>query len=897
MPSPNGGTSRPVMSIILCGGRGTRMQARGRHKVCFDVGGRPAINRAIDVYESCGIERHIVVVGATGGQVVETVGPVHPHVTFAYQAEPIGTGRAAKVGARVLEALGYEGDVLVVAGDKVIEPVALERLIETFYRTRADLAVLMTTKSRWPRAGRILLRPNGEIAASIEIADVQRTRILGNLLRRAQRGSPIATSPLRRRIIEQLGSEAKAETALGPVWAALTRTDRLAPAVLRPLIDPDLAVFTIDGERLTADAFERRCDTVNLSVYLLRATALYAGLGGLNRDNAQHEEYLTDAINVLANLRAPDGTPRFKCVPVAVEDPNHVLAFNNPEDLVAVEDYLRVRGETPAEAPVLPIDRRVLRPAGRWLAAFEGFSPALRRAMRRIYGDDEALVERKRRAYLRVLKAFRRRFGAEARVVIARAPGRVNLMGRHIDHEGGHVNAMAIDREILLVAQARDDAAVHLVNATRGRRASARFSLADELAALDWETWLSRAAAQVGPREGVFTADWDRLILAALLRLQATFPRVRLAGMNAVMASEIPPAGGLSSSSATVVAAAEAAVALNRLDVAPNELIDLCGESEWYAGGPSGGSHLAAVKFGRRGSVAHMRFHEFEILETVPLPAEARVVICGTPKAAHPGQARRIFQQRRACYALGLILLKDRLPAYAAMVRYLRDITPDHLGITLRQIYRALLSVPESITGRALLRSLSAQRRAEAAEVTRGQPPTTRYPLRGVMLFGLGECERSRRAVGLLRAGDLAALGRLMRVSHDGDRVVRHTRTWRSRTVAPALHDDYLKDRILDLASEDPERVLRGQIYLQPGAYGCSTKDLDLVVDLALDVEGVYGAQMAGAGLGGCVMVVCRPAAVAPLTRRLRRDFYRARRTAPSLSECIPVEGAGVLRM
>ena len=119
----------------------------------------------------------------------------------------------------------------------------------------------------------------------------------------------------------------------------------------------------------------------------------------------------------------------------------------------------------------------------------------------------------------------------------------------------------------------------------------------------------------------------------------------------------------------------------------------------------------------------------------------------------------------------------------------------------------------------------------------------------------------------------------------------------RSRAVKRVLDDDYLKDRILDLASEDPERVLRGQIYLQPGHYGCSTRDLDLAVDLALASEGVYGAQMAGAGLGGCVTILCRPDVAAALSRRLRRDFRRLKRPAPTLSQCTPVQGAGVLRV
>ena len=76
----------PKYAIILAGGKGTRMRSANLHKVCFPIDGRPAINRALDTYKSCGISHHIVVVGAMAGQVIETVGKEHEGAIFAYQA-------------------------------------------------------------------------------------------------------------------------------------------------------------------------------------------------------------------------------------------------------------------------------------------------------------------------------------------------------------------------------------------------------------------------------------------------------------------------------------------------------------------------------------------------------------------------------------------------------------------------------------------------------------------------------------------------------------------------------------------------------------------------------------------------------------------------------------------
>ncbi len=90
-----------VVSVILAGGRGTRMRNDSKHKVCFEVGGIPIILRALANYQACGINHHIIVVGALGEQVLHTVGARMPNVSFAYQPEPRGTGNAARCGVRM----------------------------------------------------------------------------------------------------------------------------------------------------------------------------------------------------------------------------------------------------------------------------------------------------------------------------------------------------------------------------------------------------------------------------------------------------------------------------------------------------------------------------------------------------------------------------------------------------------------------------------------------------------------------------------------------------------------------------------------------------------------------------------------------------------------------------
>ena len=125
------------------------------------------------------------------------------------------------------------------------------------------------------------------------------------------------------------------------------------------------------------------------------------------------------------------------------------------------------------------------------------------------------------------------------------------------------------------------------------------------------------------------------------------------------------------------------------------------------------------------------------------------------------------------------------------------------------------------------------------------------YDPRGVLLFGAAEIIRSRMCVGLLEAGHVGRFGELMKVSHDGDRVCRAGPDGAYRPMVSGCSDLYLQQLCTDLASEDPDRVLRGQLYMQPGSYACSTPEIDQMADIAAAVPGVAGARLPAPGWAG----------------------------------------------
>src|SRR5438552_3459928 len=61
-----------------------------------------------------------------------------------------------------------------------------------------------------------------------------------------------------------------------------------------------------------------------------------------------------------------------------------------------------------------------------------------------------------------LVREFRARFGGAEPMWLVRAPGRVNLIGEHIDYVGGIVMPMAIEQATWLVAGPRNDRQLHL---------------------------------------------------------------------------------------------------------------------------------------------------------------------------------------------------------------------------------------------------------------------------------------------------------------------------------------------------------------------------------------------------------------------------------------------------
>jgi len=544
---------------------------------------------------------------------------------------------------------------------------------------------------------------------------------------------------------------------------------------------------------------------------------------------------------------------------------------------------------------------RGARSVSEWQRLFAERGGAVDRRLAEIYGPDSGRIARHLPIWKSALDGFAAAFSPDARAIIARSTGRINLLGMHIDHRGGAVNTLGVG-DTVLVAEPREDDRVVLRN-LEGGYGPREFRISEELPRgriADWDAWTMEQHA--GRVAAGTAADWSNYVRAAVLYLQHLHTREdgnfapALRGMNLFAAGDLAASSGLSSSSSIVVGSMELCIHVNDLGISDEEMAEHCHLAEWYVGTRGGGGDHAAIKFARASSLTHIGSLPLSV-QLLPFPEGHCAVLCNSlVAAAKTAGARDAFNQRVAGYELGLLLLRKRFPERAGRMEHLRDVNPETLGVDEGEIYEMLKALPETAS-REEVSGLLADRPEALERVFRSHaPPAGGYRLRGVCLYGIAECRRSQRAARLLESGDIAGFGELVTLSHDGDRVTRRAKAGRERLPKP-LPDAELDRLAAGVRGSDPARREAARLHRQPGGYDASCPELDEMVDIALEVPGVLGAGLVGAGLGGCMVALARAESAERLISAMEEGYYRPRGLPVTAQVCLGVGGSGVLEI
>jgi galactokinase len=223
-----------------------------------------------------------------------------------------------------------------------------------------------------------------------------------------------------------------------------------------------------------------------------------------------------------------------------------------------------------------------------------------------------------------------------------RAPGRVNLIGGQVDYHEGLIVAMAIDRDVQVLASRRTDG-----------RVAARSGELDGTVDV---------AADGGDAPDRVQPSWGRLV-AGLTRVLAERGRPPL-GVSLEIASAVPIGAGLSSSAAFAVACALALCDVAKFPLTGRELALAAQHAENAAGVPCGIQDPIVSVHGRADHAVFLDCRTLA-LEHVPLPDAVRVVIVhsGIPRVlGNTPYARRREESLNVAAQLGLRALRDATP-------------------------------------------------------------------------------------------------------------------------------------------------------------------------------------------------------------------------------------------
>ncbi|XP_019712644.1 N-acetylgalactosamine kinase [Hippocampus comes] len=441
--------------------------------------------------------------------------------------------------------------------------------------------------------------------------------------------------------------------------------------------------------------------------------------------------------------------------------------------------------------------------------------------------DDERLQNLK--------NTFERQYGRSA-LFYACAPGRVNLIGEHIDYCGFSVLPMAIEQNIFAAVSLSNSGSIQLANINPLYK-NITVSCSEEI---------------VIDRDN---PKWYYYFLCGVKGIQEKFGIAHLPGMVCVIDGNVPPSSGLSSSSALVCCAGLVTMEANQKSLSKVALAEICAKCERYIGTEGGGMDQSISFLAEKGTAKLIDFEPLRATD-VRLPDGVVFVISNCcvemNKAASSHFNIRVVECRIAtkmlAQAKGLnqkgflklaqvqkemnASLEDMLALVEEVLHpepYSREEICKVLGITSQQLSTELLSANTQHVTHFKLYQRAKHVYSEAARVLRFKNVCDCAPTKSIQL-----------------------LGDLMNQSHMSCR---------------------------DL-------------------YECSCPELDQLVDICLK-SGAAGSRLTGAGWGGCAVSMVPSDKVESFLQAVREAYYlpdprRAAMEKQSLFVSKPGGGAAI---
>lgn len=411
--------------------------------------------------------------------------------------------------------------------------------------------------------------------------------------------------------------------------------------------------------------------------------------------------------------------------------------------------------------------------------------------------------------YGKIKEKFLEVYGVQP-IFYARASGRVNLIGEHIDYCGYAVLPMAIEQDIVIAVSSNDSGRLQLVNT------NSQYGM--------FECDINNFTIEKEP------PVWHNYFLCGLKGLLEHCKVENPKGLQCVVDGTIPKSAGLSSSSALVCCAALATMHANSQALSKKELSDMCANCERYIGTIGGGMDQAISFMANMGTAKLIEFNPLRSTD-VELPDDVAFVISNCCVEANKAATSHFNTRVVECRIASQIIAKSKGLKWQDFKRF-ADVQKA-LGLTLEDAISIVKEIlhPE---------------------------PYTKEEVCGILGVTADELAETSLSANTLSVNSFKLYDRATHVFSEANRVLQFKKICDHKSVDAS----YALGKLMNESHASCRDL-----------YECSCNDLDRLVNICCN-SGALGSRLTGAGWGGCAVSMVPVNQVESFIQSVTEQYY-----------------------
>lgn len=480
------------------------------------------------------------------------------------------------------------------------------------------------------------------------------------------------------------------------------------------------------------------------------------------------------------------------------------------------------------------------------------------KSLQDIYTEDALAAQTDR--WDNLLKQFKSNYGHDAQFV-SRSPGRVNIIGEHIDYSLYSVLPMAITADALLAVSTQIDESASTSTTFKVRVSNVQ---ADKFPAHEFD--IPFDAVEIDSKVHEWTNYLKSGLRGALEILRKKHgDGFKPKSMEVLMDGTVPAGGGLSSSAAFTTASALAVMFANgEQSVDKTQLTELAIVSERAVGVNSGGMDQSASVFSIRGSALYVSFNPTLTAKPVHFPKtnpELTFVIAQSFVAADKHVTGPV------CYNLRVVECSLAAAYLHAAINKSKDPLPSDsgpLGVSLHGFHSKYLGDSTAPLEEQLSELIELTKKTFTKE-----EGYTREEIASVINMTVPELNERFTSTFPVRANHFKLRQRTLHVFTEALRVLKFMKVLEhpeSYLNADGGDSTETFNRKLGDLMNETQTSCRDD-------FDCSCPELDELCEIAKKA-GSYGSRLTGAGWGGCSVHLVPADKVDAVREAWEKEYY-----------------------